>query len=32
LPEEVNQEIINGVEREAGFETAVKFSTPEICR
>jgi len=32
LPEEVNQEIINGVEREAGYETAVKFSTPEICR
>jgi acid phosphatase len=32
LPDGVDQEIIDGVEREAGFETAVKFSTPEICR
>jgi acid phosphatase len=32
LPDGVDQDIVDGVEREAGYETAVKFSSPEICR
>jgi hypothetical protein len=32
LPDGVDQDIVDGVDREAGYETAVKFSMPEICR
>lgn len=32
LPDGVDQDIVDGVESEAGYETAVKFSSPEICR